>query len=243
MASARELLFRFGVLEPSEYLDEMLALGGEQATNLLRNLGNAELARMSRSDLRAVAMLRVRGALYATRVDAQIRKATKGQRRLDPIIVGLIKEARDALKAVPASVFVDKLRSVLGPDAEREFDSLVVRGQPVELPAEALGPCFPTIKMRYPIEAAGFDPDGTLASPERRVTGLAADGAAAKAGLLAQEVVSQIRAPSVATKGKMEVVVVRDGKEVTIAFSPYAGFVAGQGWKRDPQVKDDKCLL
>lgn len=238
---ARELLFRSGLLDPAEYLDEMLGLADEQATNPDRNLGNTELAQLSARDVRAVAMLRARGALYATRIDAQIRKATKGKQRLDQVIIALLRAHRGSRATLAAKDFVQKLRADLGPEATRDFDRIIVRGQPVKLPPRALGPCFRTTRMKYRIERAGFDIAATLAAPDRKVVRLAADSPAAKAGLRADDVVMQIREPSKATRSQMQVVVLRDGKKVTIGFSRYVGSVWAQGWKRQRGVKDEQC--
>lgn len=238
---ARELLFRGGVIDPAEYLAELRTLGAEQATSPLRTQGNVELARAARSDSRAVAMLRARGALYATRTGSLLRKASKGKTGLDPIVAALLKQVKEARRTIAVAELLDKLRARLGPAADQEYERFIVKGQPIEIPPDALLPCFTSAPTKYAIEAPGFDPDATLASAEHTVARLVPDGPAAKAGLRAQDTVEEIRTPTAASRGKMEVVVSREGKPVTIAFSPYAGTVTGQGWQRDPKVRDEAC--
>jgi predicted metalloprotease with PDZ domain len=126
------------------------------------------------------------------------------------------------------------------PGAEKTFESLIKRGEPIALPADALGPCFRASIGEYVAFDPGFDLDATRASPESKVSGVRADGPAAKAGLRDGEVVETMQSRDGDATVPIKLVVQRAGAKVTLSYLPRGPHGRGQTWSR-LKVPDDRC--
>jgi predicted metalloprotease with PDZ domain len=82
-----------------------------------------------------------RGSLYFADVDAQIRAASGGRRKLDDILLSLFARIKGG-ERVDQNVWVAELTKEIGPSARAEFDSVIVRGKTIVPSSNAFGPCF-----------------------------------------------------------------------------------------------------
>ena len=82
-----------------------------------------------------------RGSLYFADLDAQLRAASGGRRRLEDIVFPIFDRVRRG-ERVTQSDFVEALVRDLGPSAQAEFEAIMVRGETLVPAANAFGPCF-----------------------------------------------------------------------------------------------------
>jgi hypothetical protein len=235
------LLSRIGLLSPD---DMRSAVAGELAvlaTSPDRTLSNARLAELAPSDEVARATLMARGAIYALREAAVMRAHTKGERGLDSVLATLVKQAEDRKQgAFPVSAWLDAIGKA-DPNAARIFDAYIVRGDPISLPAEALGPCFRSGTGDYVAFDPGFDLDATRASRDGKVSGVRPDGPAAKAGLRDGDVVESFQAREGDGETPVKLIVTRDGAKVPLTYTPRGARGRGQTWTRVPGMADTRC--
>jgi hypothetical protein len=238
---ALRLLARLGLLGPDDVRDAVAGELSVLATSPHRSLGNARLAELGPKDEVARATLMARGALYATRQAAVIRAHTNGQRSLDGVLAGLVRQAEDRKEAAfSVSAWLDAVGKD-DPDAARTFDALIVRGDPIALPPSALGPCFVPGTGEYVAFDAGFDVEATRASKDGKVAGVRTDGPAARAGLREGDVVESMQAREGDAGVPVKLVVTRAGTKVSIAYPPHGARGRGQTWTRLKQIEDDRC--
>ena len=234
------LLSHIGLLTPDEVRDTVAGELSVMATSPHRALGNTELSKLAGKDEVARATLMARGALYALREAAALRTRTKGQHSLADVLRVLLMQA-EGLKqrALPVSVWLDAVGKN-DPDAEKTFDALVTRGEPVALPADALGPCFRPGTGEYTAFDPGFDLEATRVSPGGRVTGVRPDGPAAKAGLVDGDAVDSMQARDGDATVPIKLVVLRAGAKVPLSYLPRGPHGRGQTWSR-VKMPDDRC--
>ena len=161
-------LARLGLLSPDDVKE---AVGGELsvlATSPYKGKGNEELAGLARDPV-ARATLMARGALYALRESAAIRARSKDQRSLVSVLGDLERAAEDHpdQAAISTQAWVDAVTRD-DPDAAKTFDALVAKGQPIALPATALGPCFRATTGEYVAFDPGFDFEATSVATRRQ---------------------------------------------------------------------------
>ncbi len=83
----------------------------------------------------------LRGSLYFADVDAQIRRASGGQRKLDDVILALFEQRRQG-EALTADNLVDALVDEIGPAARDQFEAVILRGETFVPEPGAFGPGF-----------------------------------------------------------------------------------------------------
>jgi hypothetical protein len=237
---ATVLLSRLGLLSPDETRDAVAGELSVLATSPLRGLANLELARRAAHDDVARATLMARGALYALRESAAIRARTKGERGLVDVLAGLVRQAEDRRQsALSVQGWLDAVGKE-DPDAARTFDAAIARGEPVVLPPSALGPCFHAGTGEYVAFDPGFDLEAARTSTDGKVTGVRADGPAAKAGLRDGDVLESMQARDGDASVPVKLVVTRAGAKVTLSYSPRGAHGHGQTWAR-VRLPDERC--
>jgi hypothetical protein len=237
---ARDLLFRFGLITADELLAEVHGLEATRVTSPRANESNEALSKAPWGP-GALPLIVARGALYATRLDALLRDKSLGKKGLPELLRALYEQAKQKQAALPTSAWVEALRAALGDAEAGSFAALIGQGRPIELPANALGPCFRREKRRYQAFDLGFDEEATRASTERVIAGLRAGGPAERAGVKAGDVLVD----SVLSRGRSDVPVElhleRGGEKKTIRYLPAGAVGQGQGFTRKKDVPDEAC--
>jgi hypothetical protein len=238
---AREILFRVGLLEADELRDSVAADLATLYTSPRKAESNAALAAHVESE-GAMALLVARGSLYALGANARIRGRSEKKKSLDTVMLALLRDARDNQRRVlPVAAWLDAVKGELGEDDAGTFTRSIVEGQPVALPADALGPCFRSAAGRYSRYDLGFDEGATKAASGHVVAGLESGGPAARAGVRAGDVLVSATFEPGAAQGPVTLDLTRAGKAVTVSYLPQGQSVAGQVWVRRKEVPNEKC--
>jgi len=214
-------------------------LVAEQAPSRYRREPISRLA--AHDDASAQALMLARGALYAWRLDAEIRRASAGKRSIDDLIKALYAHAVATRRPVPTSDFVDALARDLGTKAQEIHTALIDEGNDVVLPDGVLGRCFRAAHSTYNGFDLGFDEVRSEDEPTRRVVGLTPDGAAARAGVREGDLIESVQlTPGDASK-PVTLKVSRDGRSQEILYLPRGRAQRGQTWSRVADVADEVC--
>lgn len=124
-----------------------------------------------------------RGARYAALTDAAIQKASSGRRGIDDLVRAIVARGRAEQRAdFPLDAWREAVQRELGDSGGATFDRMIVRGEPVEVPDSAFGPCFHRVSRDEEVLEVGFDRRSLLRTPPV-VTGVVRGSAAEKAGL------------------------------------------------------------
>jgi predicted metalloprotease with PDZ domain len=126
-----------------------------------------------------------RGLLFATLIDDRVRRASRGARDLDDVVLGM-KRAVDGLSkgAIPPAIrgnFVAWAKAV-GVDVQDDLARYIEKGQTIALPADALAPCGVIETSSVAEFDRGFDGHKTILS-NNIVAGVDPNGPAFVAGL------------------------------------------------------------
>ena len=237
---ARELLFRYGQLEPKEVADEVNAALALLAISPLCRAASDELCRRDAMP-EAHAVRVARGMLYATRVNAAIRGSSRGERSIDPLVLRLLAEARRRRKALPDWAWHDEVEGALGRDAANEYGRILGRDAPVKLPDDALGPCFRRVQLSEPVFGLGFSVAGTRAAKVPRLVSFDPRGPAARAGAKDDDLLERIDFTAGRTDVPVVLVVRRGGELRTLRYAPIVGSVPYKGFAPKAGVRDETC--
>jgi hypothetical protein len=163
-----------------------------------------------------------RGARYAALTDAAIQQASSGKRGIDDLVRELLARGRtEQRSAFPPSIWREAVQRELGDSGGATFDRVITRGEAIDLPDSAFGPCFHRVSRDEELLDLGFD-RRSLARTPSVVTGVVRGSAAEKAGLHDGALVLSAKLPAedaIAQKGgkKPEVVLTlagRGGKKI-----------------------------
>jgi hypothetical protein len=238
-ALARSMLLRFGQITPGESIAEIDRLETIARTARLAALGNAPVAERLR-ERGAASLLIARGALYATRVDGLLRARSGGKRSLEDVARALLAKAKEAHGPLPERAWLDALHDDLGEGEAAAFASAIGRGEVPALPQEALGKCASRGTRRYVGYDLGFDLEATR-DAGNKVTGLAPDGPAAKAGLAATDALVEARLAGDDADKPITLVVERAGARREVKYAPTGLVARGEAWSRRRDVPDEAC--
>ena len=147
------IAFRAGLLSVDEFLETLNDIATRHFDNKHAGASNDEIRRAFYRDPTFSIVPYTRGALYAAELDAAMRSASHGKRRLDDVVRELYQESRAPNNAdgLPA----DTVRKVVQAELGRvdRYDAVIVRGGHPNPPADAYGPCF----TRKPRKPTGFE--------------------------------------------------------------------------------------
>ena len=246
--TAREQLYRSGLLSPEEYSAEVNRLLSIVTTSRHARRPLSELVLDARAGVPGIVPLLVaRGALHATLVDARIRAGSSTSTTpssgtpasLNDVLRELLREIEVKPHAISDERWHAALAAQIGPARERaDHEEVIVAGTRVSLPPDALGACFEAHEASYDIFDPGFDVTASL--DEKHVRGIRASGPAAKAGLREGEPLAHVVEPATPTS-KMKVEIERDGKSVVVEYRASAGARRGQAFRRRAGLSDDAC--
>jgi M61 glycyl aminopeptidase len=207
---ARRWLLESGMVTPRDVLGDLRRTMDDTASPERAAACAASSGGRSQEEYR-------RGARYAALTDAAIQKASSGKRGIDDLVRDLLARGRAEHRgAFPLGVWRDAVQHELGDAGGASFDRIIVRGDPVELPDSAFGPCFHRVARDEEVLEIGFD-RRSLARTPAVVTGVVPGGAADRAGLRDGALVLSARMPderATSRKGgkKAEVVLTLAGK-------------------------------
>jgi len=156
---ARLLAMRSALMPVDSFLQSVNATARNYYTHPLKNLSLDSLHAIGFSmgvgPRSAQIVPYLRGSFYFAYVDARIRTASGGGRRLDDVLVPFFARLRADRSStrdrrrIDTDAFVGRLVAELGPSARRDFEAIIVRGEDVLPPSDAFGPCFRRESARF----------------------------------------------------------------------------------------------
>ena len=237
---ARDLLFRFGLITSTELLDEMHGLAGIVATSPRQKDGNVALG-ASVKEPGVVPLLVARGALYAARIEALLRKKSHGKAGLPELLRALYGTAKETKAALHSSSWIAELTRELDAGEGQVFHDVILDGARPDLPEGLLGPCFQGAPRSYAAFDLGFDEPATRVLPSLAIVGLRPGGPAERAGLREGDVLIDAALSQGRADAKVTLVVTRGAEKKTIAYLPAGPTAAWRGWVRKRDVAEEAC--
>ncbi len=138
---ARLLPMKAGLDSVTSFIESVNKTARAYYTSPARNLPADEIGRAGFSNPSARNLPYARGSLYFADVDAQLRAASGGRRKLEDIVFPIFDRVRRG-ERVTQDDFVAALVRDLGPSARAQFEAVMVRGETLVPAANAFGPCF-----------------------------------------------------------------------------------------------------
>ena len=235
---AREVLWSLGTLSTVDYAEEINAQWAELVTAPLRRASAAELAAAAAAgDAAAAAVLRARGVLAATRLEAELRARGRSLKDLLRELVALAR--KDNLRELPPAALFDRVARELGEGERAALQATLAGSALPTLPPAALGECFARAPQTYLGRDLGFD--AAASQTTGKLVGLRPEGPAARAGLRADEPLISLVITGDDPTDPVEVTVDRGGQAQTITFRPIGASGRAEAWKRRPGARDETC--
>lgn len=238
----RVLPLRAGLLDADAFLADLNYHAARYYTSALGNAPNDEIAKRFWEDTRIRTLPYDRGFLYFATVDGAVRRASKGRRSLDDLILAL-KARENAGHAVTARDWEDAVRADLGEGGVADFRRVLAGGTP--LPGSgAFGPCFRRVRKPLRRFELGFAPKVLTESP-RIVRDLVPGSAAERAGLRnGDEILKPVPQDDLQGRqdGVLTLAIRRGGVDSEIAYRPRGETVSAWQWDRVRGVPDTACV-
>jgi hypothetical protein len=236
------LPYRADLTSTAKFIDAFNAHAENYYTNPRSNLSNDEVTALFFSDSNAQVVPYNRGPLYIALVDARMRAATGGEKRVDDLIFRFIAERDSSTDAI--ALWRQILVDALGVAGGAEFDSMM-QGAPLDFPADMFGPCFkgePQTLQAYSLGFRAYQ-DETGATRAGPVT---PDSPAEKAGIKRYDIINNVDVLDAAADGQpgetIALDVTRDGTPLGFSFAPWTAPSTGLQWHRT-DVTEDACDL
>lgn len=230
------LSHRVGLTTVDQFGVAMNDLARQYYENPRSNLPNAEVTRLFFSDSDAQVVPYQRGPLYFAQLDARMRRASNGRRRVDDLVLPLLASRREG-GAYGRDAWVALVQDALGDAGVADFEGMM-DGRPLDLPADLLGVCFD----REPAVYQRFQP-GFRTDDEGVVTRVTAGSAAETAGLaVGDRLIDPAAWNEVENRpaGSVTLAVRRGEAVVDVAFMPWGPEKPGYRWVRNA-IPDANC--
>jgi predicted metalloprotease with PDZ domain len=236
---ARVVLFRLGLLTDDEMVAELDSLDSVLATSALAGLGNVEVVQHGTPE--AVRLVTARGALYAARLESVIATHTRGNRTLEGALASLVRRAIHTGPELSLVQWEELIADCAGAEEVQAFRSMVLEGRPVDVPSDAMGPCFRSTRGRHVPFELGFVDTGFTGEPiaAHDVDPL---GPAHAAGLRSGDTIVELRYRLGDPSVEVVAVIERDGDRLELGWAPRGAAVPGRRWIRDRRVPDVACV-
>ena len=141
----RLLLMRAGLISVDEYGRDVNASVSAYLTNPYRNASADSLDRLGFSAGIGVGGAQNvpynRGSLFFADIDARIRAASGGSRKLDDVMQPLWLQRRNGVP-LTTTMLLDAFVKEVGPSARTDFEAIIMRGETITPVSNAFGPCF-----------------------------------------------------------------------------------------------------
>lgn len=237
---ARDLLFRFGLITTAELLDEMHGLAGVVSTSARRKESNATLGGHVK-EAGAVPLMVARGALYAARIEALLRKKSHGKTGMPELLRALYATAKTTKGALQPSHWIEAVTAALDAGEKGVFQKVIEDGALPDLPEGLLGPCFQGAPRTYAAFDLGFDEAATREQPSLEIVGLRPGGPAERAGLRATDVLLDTVVSQGRADAKVTLSVQRGEEKRSMSYLPAGPTAAWRGWVRKRDVAEEAC--
>lgn len=243
---AREVAFRMGQLEPEEYAAEVESLTAITRTAPEREMDNAALAKAALAGKPgAIALSIARGALWASDLQARLSGLRPTGSQAKPVpLQKILRETYNAAvgddrtpgKPQGVEDLLARLEPHL-PDVRERFDKWITKGEPGDLGAQALGPCFRQVPRSFPLFALGFELD-----EGRNIVGVDPKGPAARAGLKVGDRISELHYAAGNARLPVRLRFQRgEDAPKPLSYLPQQGSVKGRGWEVISGVPRERC--
>ena len=241
-----QLLYGLGALTDDEFVAEINAWEAALTTSKFRHHTRLQLAAIAEGQGNeaeaARALLIARGALYATSLDAQIRKHSRGWASLKSVVTTIVSIAIvDEVRDLPLSLWLKIVSGETERPADADFKATIDRGERPALAPDALGPCFRPRPTSYRRFVLGFV-DQSSSAGEPLIDELDAEGPASRAGLRASDVIKSLSYVPGSAESNVHLEIERDNKSLTIEYLPAGPKRRGIAWQRKPGIADELCI-
>jgi hypothetical protein len=236
------LPFRFGMLTPQHFIDDINFAASRYYSSIMATLPNEEIAGRFWKDTRVRTLAYDRGMLYFVTVDEAVRKGTGGAKSLDDLMLSMLHLEKEGKKLSNAD-WETILLEYLGETGVADFRAFMTGRMPIPS-SGAFGPCFSrTMKTARRYEV-GFDP-AVLGETRRIVRGMVRGSAAEAAGLHnGDEILKPVPQDNIQGDQKLiqTLEVKRGGRTFQISYLPRGEPVEVYQWKRVESVPDSVCI-
>ncbi len=238
---ARAFALRAGLISPDAFLEDLNTHAARYYSNALLDTPNEEIPQRFWEETRIRVLPYDRGSFYFAALNERIREASAGSRSLDDLLLELYEREQNG-QTLTREDWVALLWETLGADAVAHFEAMMDGA--LMLPgSSAYGPCFERRRTQWREFELGFD-SKTLIQPERIVTGLDPESAAAEAGLReGDEIVSPVALDAV--QGDQDALLTlpvrRNGETFDIVYRPRGDWVDGYKWVRGAGQEGADC--
>lgn len=215
------LLHRSGIISEAEFIDTYNALIREYYMLPTRNEPNARIVRDFWNDRNVGRLPYLRGLMFATNLNAEIKRVSGGRYSLDNVMSDLAAANRAAPQTITFELLRSAFQKYLGYDPADLIERQIVNGELIAPSEDSLGPDITLEKAEIPVFELGFDFDKF--AKERVVSGVVSGSAAHDGGLRN----GQTRNGGISlsfgdTKTPIELKVKEGGAEKVVKYVPVA---------------------
>ena len=236
------LPFRAGLLSPEEFLEDLNDTARRYYANPLNGTPDGEIAPRFWEDSRIRVLPYDRGGLYFAMLDGRIRRASRGGRSVDDLVLEMNRRFAAGQKADDAA-WVELVVRELGEDGHKLHQSMLAGGLMLPEPDD-FGPCFTRTTAWTRRFELGFEP-GSLVGSTKTIRGLIPGSEADRAGLKDGDIVTYavaldgVQGDPAAT---LTLKVTRGGKTFPLTYLPRGEAVEVYQWRRKPGTEGLKCV-